>query len=137
MPGYIKPVGGHNRMRLVQPGYDVDTAPPNKVIFDSDDIGTLSVIATGDYTFNNSSGSPVTRQVTTWDLPYVPLCTFQFAGAGAPDLFSPFVRPGGVFQASVQPQKITVSKTGISMTFLPLGANSQIVRWVAYRMKAA
>ncbi len=130
MPGFIKPVGGHMRMRFVQPGYDADDydTPPNKVIFDSDDIGTLSVIQTGEYHITTNGEPPAERQIASWDLDFVPLCTFQF-------------RPGTINRWSniysiplssyVDVLKINVRKTGI---FVRIKATDIYIRYQAYNL---
>lgn len=78
--GYLRTAGGTSRIRIVQPGYDAYSAsvPPNKVVFDSDDIGTLSIIHTGSYTLPKS-GNVSNLQIASWSaLPFVPLCLFRF-----------------------------------------------------------
>lgn len=129
--GYIKPVDGHMRMRFVQPGYDVDTAPSNKVIFDSDDIGTLSVFATGVYRFNDTNGSAVSRQIATWDLDFIPLCTFQFRYSSfTPTFWRPYFSASTV---NISRQTIIVDKTGITAR-LDVSNAWVDVAWQAYRL---
>lgn len=78
--GYLRTEGGDSRLRIVMPGYDADdpSVPPNKVVFDSDDIGTLSIIYSGTYTLT-LSGNVSNLQIASWPaLPFVPLCLFRF-----------------------------------------------------------
>lgn len=137
MPGYIKDVGGHKRMRMVQPGYNVDIAPPNKVILDSDDIGTLSLLYAGTFRFLRDGASPVTRQIASWSLSYIPLCTFQFSPQGT-GIWNPVYVPGGS-GSSIAPQRILVSASGISATILtnPAGPDYVDINWQAYRLVVA
>lgn len=135
MPGYIKDVGGHKRMRMVQPGYNVDTAPPNKVIIDSDDIGTLSLLFAGTYRFNRAGAEPVTNTIASWSLAYIPLCTFQFRPAGDVN-WNPVYVPGGL-GTSITAAKILVSASGISVTLLVNGPDYVDINWQAYRLVVA
>jgi len=128
MPGYIKNVGDHIRMRWVQPGYDPDATnvPPNKVIFDSDDIGTLSVLARGRVSV------PVTQpnyiQLVAWELPYVPLCQMQF------DYGDGYLH--NAFPASVSYMcTFNVRTTGIWFKGYPSSGKSLV--YTAFRVKAA
>ncbi|MFC3206889.1 hypothetical protein [Aquamicrobium soli] len=115
-------------MRFVQPGYDADdmATPPNKVIFDSDDIGTLSVIAHGIYRFNNGDN---TKKIASWSLDFIPLCTFQFRLSNGPQ-WRPFIVPAG---AGYVNQRLTVSQTGITIT-LALSVSYVDIAWQAYRL---
>lgn len=76
----------HWRGRWVLPGYSARDAnvPRNKVVMDTDDIGMLSKLDSGQYTLS-FGGSVDTGPVTiaTWADPgFVPLCLFHFSIAG-------------------------------------------------------
>lgn len=105
MPGYIKNVGDHIRMRWVQSGYDPDgtDVPPNKIIFDSDDVGALSVIASGSAVIG--SGLKTNLHIVTWDYPFVPLCWISWLRA---DGYLSMVKDSSVF--------LNLRKTGIYCT---------------------
>lgn len=142
MPGYIKDVPGnefvagtHKRMRFVQPGYDVDTAPPNKVILDSDDQGTLSLLYAGIFRFNRDGPAAITRQVASWSLSYIPLCTFQFRPYNDIN-WNPCYVPAGP-GTNITAAKMLVSRTGISCTLLVNGPEYVDIAWQAYRLVVA
>jgi hypothetical protein len=109
MPGYTKNVGDHIRMRWVQPGYDPDstTVPPNRVIFDSDDIGAMSILAFGAVTVPSGNQSTYV-QLVTWNLDYVPLCWLQWdEGDGYAHSACSGASP------SLGPYRVNIRKTGI------------------------
>ena len=135
--GFIRNVGDHWRARFVQAGYDANdmTMPPNKVVFDSDDIGTLSLLYAGTFRFNRDGAAPITRQVASWSLSYIPLCTFQFRPSGDIN-WNPVYVPGG-FGSSIASQRILVSATGISATLLVNGPDYVDINWQAYRLVVA
>lgn len=139
MPGYIKEVPGnaqvagtHMRMRMVQPGYNIDSAPSNKVIIDSDDAGTLSLIDAGVYRLNRNGVTPPTVKIASWSLSYIPLCTFQFKPYTSAS-WAPVAIAGS---ASIGSQRIIVDKTGITVT-METGLNWTDIAWQAYRLAAA
>ena len=130
--GYIKPVGGHTRMRFVQSGYDPDdmTVPPNKVIFDSDDVGTLALVTAGMYRFSGGSGAITATKIVTWDLDFVPLCSFQFD-----------INEYGRHNYTISPPNsggnfyIKVDRTGITAQLFK-GTGTLDVYYTAYRLAA-
>ncbi|RAZ75844.1 hypothetical protein [Mesorhizobium atlanticum] len=81
--GYLKTSGSSKRLRFVMDGYDAtdETVPPNKVIFDSQDIGTLSVLEVGSYTWLNVKDTGGMVKVRTWNYGFCPLCLFQWSTA--------------------------------------------------------
>lgn len=128
MPGYIKNVGDHIRMRWVQPGYDPDATdvPPNKVIFDSDDIGTLSVLTSGRVAIPTAQSS-YTR-IVEWNFPYIPLCQMLI------DLGDGYLH--NAIPASVSYMcTFNVRKTGIWFKGYPASGYSLV--YTAFRVKAA
>jgi hypothetical protein len=129
MPGYIKNVGDHIRMRYVQPGYDPDATdvPPNKVIFDSDDLGTLSVLASGVVSIPTAISSYV--QLVEWDLDYVPLCWIQFDNGDG------YLRNAGGTSVAVGPNRVNIRTTGIWYKGFASSGTSLI--YAAFRVKAA
>lgn len=131
---YIKSSGGHQRMRFVQAGYDVDSeaVPPNKVIFDSDDVGTLSLIASGIYRLARYAGDPPPAVViASWSLDYVPLCTFQFKGYGG-TYWTPYYIPG--VTSYIEQNRIVVSRTGIEVQVAVSTPQYVDIAWQAYRL---
>jgi hypothetical protein len=77
--GYLKTSGGAKRLRFVKDGYDAtdESVPPNKVIFDSNNIATVAILETGSYTWSNFTNSGLTK-VSTWDYGFVPLCIIHW-----------------------------------------------------------
>ncbi|MCO6386246.1 hypothetical protein [Aliihoeflea sp. 40Bstr573] len=77
--GFIKDIGGAKRMRFVRPGYDANDmgVPPNQVIFDSENIGALSVYTSGVVDVQ----TPIDGYIASWsDLGFTPLAMVQFMG---------------------------------------------------------
>lgn len=77
--GFIKDVGGSKRMRFVRAGYDANdmSVPPNQVIFDSQNIGALSVHTSGVVDVQ----TPLDGYIASWaNLGYTPLAMVQFIG---------------------------------------------------------
>lgn len=77
--GFIKDIGGAKRMRFVRPGYDANDmgVPPNQVIFDSENIGALSVHASNVVDVQ----TPIDGYIASWpDLGFTPLAMVQFMG---------------------------------------------------------
>lgn len=79
--GYLKTSVGAKRLRFVKNGYDAadESVPPNKVIFDSQDIGSLAILETGTYSWSNfpALSIPMTK-VRTWSYGFVPVCVFHW-----------------------------------------------------------
>ncbi|RWE78803.1 hypothetical protein [Mesorhizobium sp.] len=77
--GYIKTSGSAKRLRFVKPGYDAtdESVPPNKVIFDSNNIATAAILETGSQTWSHFTNVPLTR-VSAWDYGFVPLCIIHW-----------------------------------------------------------
>lgn len=140
--GYLRDSGASKRLRFVKTGYDADdeSVPPNKVIFDSNSLGTLSVLEVGEKVWTTSLGtgpdplnSGAMETIRTWDYGFTPLCTFQFDvqndGYWGPCIY---VSPN-----SLNGNKILVSATGISVfLFWAFPARPMRLRWQAYRMPA-
>lgn len=137
--GYLRDSGGAKRLRFVKSGYDADSesVPPNKVIFDSKDIGTLSLLDSGEYTWagvNSTAGN--TKFLTTvksWDYDFVPLCSFQFSMANN-GYFEPYL--SSISNSSAD-NIIIVSKAGIFANFYWGYVTTVVMRWQAYRLAAA
>lgn len=71
---YIKDVAGVKRMRFVKAGFDADNLSlnPNAVIFDSNAVSTLPIIASGSYVVSSIIGSYTS--IASWSNPgFVPL----------------------------------------------------------------
>ncbi|TKT79962.1 hypothetical protein [Aquamicrobium sp. LC103] len=80
--GFLKDVGGQKRMRFVKAPHDANNlaVPNNQVIFDSEDIGNLSIYRYGEWASPQYTGTgvKVDSKVITWPtLPYIPLITLQ------------------------------------------------------------
>lgn len=128
--GYFEKQSDKFRLRIVEEGYDADdpSVPANKVIIDSDDIGTLSVIASGTYVGNSQVQVNGVWIASGWNLPYVPLCTFLFNYGGG--IWSPTIlgSPATVLR---------VTNDGIYLNMNNEWPNSQLplrIRWAAYRL---
>lgn len=81
--GILKDIGGSKRMRIVRPGYDANnlSLEQNLVIFDSNQVGNLSIHTYGEVTFGPffHSGVIVNGIIATWpDLGYAPFVTMQY-----------------------------------------------------------
>ncbi len=130
--GYFENQNGKFRLRIVEPGYDADNpaTPANKIIIDSDAIGTLSVIASGTYVGNNQSQVNGVWVVSGWDLPYVPLCTFLFNYGSGNNAWS--------LTIDGSPETVLrVTNDGIRLNMNNEWPNSRFplrVRWAAYRL---
>lgn len=136
--GYLKTDGDAKRLRFVMPGYDADDpdTPPNKVIFDSKDIGTLSILAAGEKVWTGVGQTDPMETIATWELDFVPLCTFQFYESGGHWRHRSELRIGG----NRGGPRIIVSKTGIQVDIIWLIGTPSIpfkIRWQAYRLAAA
>ena len=129
--GYFENQGGKFRLRIVEPGYDADdpNVPGNKVIIDSDAIGTLSVIASGTYVGNNQNQVNGVWIASGWNLPYVPLCTFLF-NYGSVDIWSLTIDGS-------HDTVLRVTNDGIYLDMNNEWPNARLplrVRWAAYRL---
>lgn len=130
--GFLKTIGASKRLRFVMPGYDAEdmSTPPNKVIFDSDDVGTLAIVTTGMFRFGSgSTGLLPPAKIVEWDLDFIPLCTFQFDinnfgrtnfAQGRPNILDELY--------------INVDRTGITAKLFK-GTGTLDVYYTAYRLK--
>lgn len=143
--GFIRknfPDGGSGRFRAryVQEPYDAydEDVPPNKVIFDSDDIGLMSILATGQHMWAPVSPPGIgwltvtDFALATWSLPYVPLCLFYSSGDGV------LWRQDPRFDDA--DNRFIVSTTGIRVWFRTNvridASNPFYLRYVAFRIPA-
>lgn len=82
--GFLKTVGAAKRMRFVKPGYNANdmNTPDNAVIFDSADIGNLSLYTEGEWNSGVTQQPNVILddvQIVSWPtLPFVPLVNTQY-----------------------------------------------------------
>lgn len=137
--GYLETQGGSKRLRFVMPGYDADDpdVPQNKVIFDSNDIGTLSILESGEYEWTSINFTPGLVQVATWSYDFVPLCSFQWkvnvsGWYGCLQVTAPWAEYGS--------GQVLVANDGIRVAFryaYSAPAASIKLRWIAYRLAAA
>lgn len=142
--GYLKDVDGSKRMRFVMPGYDADDedVPPNKVIFDSNNIGTLSALYAGSYAFTLSMNDNTEYQLASWDLGFVPLCDFSFLW---PDFITRQERVGAQFVVrsqvptgqNLENNTIRVANDGLYMKCRGIPPQGTVVNWVAYNLAVA
>lgn len=126
------------RLRFVAEGYSADDpgVPPNKVIFDSDDIGTVAVVAAGSHLLETgSTPGNDSLQIAAWDLPFVPLCTFTFridntsvAGWG----ITHTVAAGETSRAGTT--KILVDQTGIFVRRVIPGNLPVVIGYTAFNL---
>lgn len=134
--GYFDRVGGRWRGRWVLPGYNArdPNVPRNKVVLDTDDIGTLSRLASGQYTMS-SSGSVDVGPVTigSWADPgYVPLCQFHFSinGGDWDNVYT--MQNTGSTSGNYY---IKVSRTGIVASLKLINTSSPVtIAWTAFRL---
>lgn len=133
--GFLKDVGGSKRMRIVLPGYDADNlnTPPNKVVFDSEDLGTLSLIVASSYTFPtyHLADRPWT-QIASWNLSFVPLCQFQFRSGTQPYTDQVYTFTG--YDANYKNFNIRVYKTGIWASLRQPANLTATIYYQAYRL---
>lgn len=135
VPGNAQVAGAHMRMRFVKAGNNADSesVPPNQVIFDSDDIGTLSLLYSGQYRhFRVADDPPPAVTIASWPaLSYVPLCTFQFRPYLG-SVWVPYYVPG----VSSYPElfNIAVSRAGISVRVAVSSPQYVDIAWQAYRL---
>lgn len=130
--GFIKEVGGNMRHRIVKAGLNADNmaTAPNDVVFDTVDIGTLSVITSGVYRLVRAGATPVTARIASWSsLSYVPLCTFQFLHAGIPQWYT-----FETITSTGYHQKITVDTGGITATMIPYAGGYTDIKYQVYRL---
>ncbi|WP_144223598.1 hypothetical protein [Mesorhizobium amorphae] len=129
-------VGDRWRGRWVLPGYNARDAnvPRNKVVLDTDDIGTLSKLANGQATLSYG-GSLDTGAVTiaTWPDPgFVPLCTFHFSIAGGEWDNVYTMQNTGSTSGNYY---IKVSRTGIVVSLKLINSTSPVtIAWTAFRL---
>lgn len=144
--GYLKDNGGSKRLRFVMPGYDADdeNVPPNKVIFDSDNIGTLSILYSGVYSWNGNSPTNQWVTIATWPtLSFVPLCYFMSRHAAYPTSeartrnFLPFDSAAGAAVASLADNMIRVKNNGIDLKYRAALPGITNIHWYAFNLKAA
>lgn len=82
--GFLKTIGGSKRMRFAKPGYNANdlTLPENLVVFDSEDVGNLSLYAQGQWNSGISQSPGIIFndvQIASWaTLPFVPLVMTQY-----------------------------------------------------------
>lgn len=129
-------VGNRWRGRWVLPGYNARDAnvPRNKVVLDTDDPGTLSRLANGQYTMSYGGSldvGPVT--IASWADPgFVPLCKFRFSIAGGEwdnvyTMQNTGSASGNYF--------IKVSRTGIVASIRLIDSSSPVtIGWTAFRL---
>ncbi|MDQ0454663.1 hypothetical protein [Rhizobium paknamense] len=71
--GFIKPVNGSFRMRIVKAGYDANnfSIPQNAVVFDSDALSYLQVFLSGSLLISSAQGA---AKLVTWpSLGFIPI----------------------------------------------------------------
>lgn len=142
--GFLKDVGGVKRMRFVKPGYDANNMniPQDAVIFDSEDIGNLSIYAQDEW----NSGVKTTGgtqyndvQIASWPaLPFVPLVTTQYRyGQGSAGTV---VQDWTSFMDLMQTYnfRLWASESGLNLFWARDGAASIpsiiYIRWQVYRV---
>lgn len=144
--GFLKDSGGGKRLRFVMPGYDAndENVPPNKVIFDSDNIGTLSILHSGVYNWNGNSPTNQWVTIASWPtLSFVPLCYFMSRHAAYPaseartQNFLPFNPAAGVAVASLADNMIRVKNNGIDLKYYASVPTTTLIYWYAFNLKAA
>lgn len=133
MPGFIKPVNGNTRMRFVKPGYNPDdyNTPNEHVIFDSEDIGSLSILASGTYQWG-TGGTGKSAQIASFNFGFVPLVYFLYSYDGgvsyAPDLMTDVPTWNGEYSTFTR-----VSSTGIVAAMRPSSSTWNIfIKWFAF-----
>lgn len=136
MPGFIKPVNGNTRMRFVKPGYNPDdyNTPNEHVIFDSEDIGSLCVIGSGEYNWGqggNSNGNTI--QIASFNYGFVPLVYFLYSYDGGVSFGPDQQILGGPGAAADFNAYTRVYSTGIVLSMRTTSTTWQhIIRWYAF-----
>lgn len=141
--GFLK-TSGTSRLRFVESGYDANnmSVPDNKVIFDSDDIGNLSIYRQGEWFSGVSSGSGVILNdvpIATWpELPFTPLVMCQYKyGQGASGTV---IQDWTTFLDQQLPYqfRLWASPTGLNVYWYRDAPSSFVssiyVRWQAFRI---
>ncbi|TGR74914.1 hypothetical protein EN836_33110 [Mesorhizobium sp. M1C.F.Ca.ET.193.01.1.1] len=134
--GYLKDVDGVKRMRLVKPGYDAndENVPGNKVIFDSKDLGVMTILEVGEYHWTNVKDSGGLVRVRSWDYGFVPLCVFQWQINTQPYWSNHAV---GEEAGADQLVKVALDGIYVSMIWSYFTVYPNIgLRWQAFRMPA-
>lgn len=144
--GYLKDSGGSKRLRFVMPGYDAndENVPPNKVIFDSDNIGTLSILHSGSYTWPASSNTDAWVRIASWSpLPFVPLCHFLFRAAYPSEevrtlnfLPASFTGANAAVRSATLNNMFRITKSGIDMKYYAAQQNMTVF-WYAFNLAVA
>lgn len=138
--GYFERQNGTLRARLALPGHDVDdpNLSPNKIAFDSEALGTLSVVRSGIGSIPDRSTYDNGLWIASgWGLPYAPLCTILYnqPSPGVPWLpFMPLTPTS--FASYFSELKVTAdgiwAKGGGEV--ISAGSFPVTVKWVAYRL---
>lgn len=133
MPGFIKDIGGSNRMRFTRPGTNPNNLnlDPNQVIFDSDTIGNLSVLDYGENVVTATGGTPFTTQLRSWNIGYAPMIIAQIKPALENNTWWSHQFPTTALPVAY----ISSSPTGVSCTISSsVGSNYSVnIRWTAFR----
>lgn len=136
--GYLETQGGSKRLRFVMPGYDADDpdVPPNKVIFDSNDLATLSILASGEYEWTSIEYTSGREHIVQWSYNFVPLCSFQWSLNNS--MWTGCLHTTSGFYPDYGSGQVFVAKDGIRVAFrIRPSASSVKLRWIAYRLAAA
>lgn len=134
--GYFEKQSGDYRLRMVEEGYDADDegVPANKIIIDTNSLGTLSVFRRGQYIATSTAQLNGGVVASGWGLNYVPLCMFwyTFPSSGETRTFNI------ALTGTTSPvNKMIVTNDGITV-HLPNTSASEayplILNWVAFRL---
>ncbi|RVC71282.1 hypothetical protein EN759_00260 [Mesorhizobium sp. M00.F.Ca.ET.038.03.1.1] len=129
--GYLKDDGSAKRFRFVKSGYDAtdEAVPPNKVIFDSKDIGTMSILEIGQYSWTNTKVTGLV-QVRAWNYGFIPLCMFHWY-SGTDNYWRQMMQVAGTGDL------IKVDATGIYVNMVfDLTYPQVTMRWFAFGLPA-
>lgn len=138
--GYIDKVNGRRRARYVKSPFNARDpgVPRNQVIFDTEDIGTQSLLVPpGSYTFSfNGSLDIGPVVIASWTDPgFIPLCDFLFSTSGGPRDIAYTMQWEGVYQKN---HRIFATRTGITASIRLISSSASVtVDWVAYRLAVA
>lgn len=137
--GYFERQSGIVRARLALPGEDVDdpNLSPNKIAFDSQALGVLSVFQSGVGVIPDRSAYDAGVWVASgWGLPYVPLCMIRYSLFAPPDLSGSLNIPSSFVgyegQVKVTPDGIWIKSNHSG--WISAGMFPFYVKWVAYRL---
>lgn len=142
--GFLKTDGASKRMRFVKPGYDANDmgTPDNAVIFDSNDVGNLSLYSQGEWNSGITQSPGVIFndvQIASWaTLPFVPLVMTQYLYGQGPS--GTIIQKWAPFLELMMPQhfRLWASPSGLNVYWMRDNASAIpsiiYIRYQVYRI---